>query len=587
MRCKIALLAFIVTGLSSIATNSYSAPGDTLASFNLPAGNATDFGLSVAVDPSGNIFFTRYGVPTLYRTNASGSTVSSVAITPSIALGELVWNPSSNLLLAGSEDSTPLKGLYSLNPATGVATNLFVVGVGLTFKVDGLAVDGAGTVWYHPDGSSKIYFFSSGNVSGTPNGFIVPKNSANIPILCCIAGVEAGAGNTLIVHLYGPPRLLTVDKSTGNYISELPYTPPPNVGQEGISCDTVNFAPRSAVWVRNYGVLTAVEVAPGSCPSDGLLKVCKVAGPGIAVGTPFTFTAGTSTFTVPAGPAPGGTCVVGPSFAVGTTVTVDEVVPAGDVVSNIVVAPPGQLVGTPNLATGTVNVLIGTGVTEVTFTDKRTGYLEICKRGHVGGNFTFNVNPGNLGPFVVPAQACSPAIEVAAGPVVIHEMPTLGTVMTPGCATIPAGNQLGCNTGAQTSTVTVVPGNISTMTIAFVTNAPHLTAADGAATPGRTQATGTGTTLACAPNPASLRGAVTCTAKVTAFESKTGTPTGAVRFIEGDTTLATVQISPDDGTAVFTTSTLAAGPHAIVVSYGGDAVFGQSVSDQFTVTVRP
>jgi hypothetical protein len=302
------------------------------------------------------------------------------------------------------------------------------------------------------------------------------------------------------------------------------------------------------------------------------------------VGTPFTFTAGTSTFTVPAGPAPGGTCVLGPSFPVGASVTVDEVVPAGHIVSNIVVAPPGQLVGTPNLATGTVNIMIGTGVTEVTFTDKRTGFLEICKRGHVGGNFTFNVIPGNLGPFVVPAQACSPAIEVAAGSVVIHEMPTLGTVMTPGCATVPAGNQLGCNTGAQTSTVTVVPGNVSTMTIAFITNAPHLIPPDGTAIPGRTQATGT--TLACAPNPASLRGAVTCTAKVTAVEPKTGTPTGAVRFMESDKTLATVPLS-SDGAAAFTTPTLAAGPHAVLATYGGDTNFGQSASEQFIVTVQP
>jgi hypothetical protein len=261
---------FIVAGLLSLPTNSDGAPGGTLASFNLPAGSPTEFGLSVAVDPAGNIFFTRFGVPTLYKTNASGSTVSSVPITPSIALGEMVWDPSSNLLLAGSEDSTPVKGLYSLNPTTGAATKLFTVGAGLTFKVDGLAVDRAGTVWYHPDGSSAIYFFLAGNLSGIPNGSIVPKNAANTPILCCIAGVEEGSGNTLIVHLFGPPRLLTVDKPTGNFISELPYTPPPNVAQEGISCDTVNFAPKTAVWVRNYGVLTAVEAAPGSCPSGPL-----------------------------------------------------------------------------------------------------------------------------------------------------------------------------------------------------------------------------------------------------------------------------------------------------------------------------
>jgi hypothetical protein len=195
----------------------------------------------------------------------------------------------------------------------------------------------------------------------------------------------------------------------------------------------------------------------------GLLKICKVAGPGIAVGTPFSFTAGGNTVgPVPAGPSPGGTCVLGPTFPVGSTITVAETpIPTGDIVSNIVVAPPGQ--STIHLGAGSVDVTIGTGVTEVTFTDKRTGFLEICKTGPVTGNFTV----GGLGPFVVPAGACSPAIEVAAGSVVITEQPPPGIVIT-ASDTIPAGNQL--SFGLVTSTVNVVPGDISTMTIALITN---------------------------------------------------------------------------------------------------------------------
>jgi hypothetical protein len=60
----------------------------------------------------------------------------------------------------------------------------------------------------------------------------------------------------------------------------------------------------------------------------GVLKVCKAAGPGVALDTKFTFkyssTAGSGKLTVPAGPAPGGYCVLGPPLPDGTIVTVTE-----------------------------------------------------------------------------------------------------------------------------------------------------------------------------------------------------------------------------------------------------------------------
>jgi hypothetical protein len=206
----------------------------------------------------------------------------------------------------------------------------------------------------------------------------------------------------------------------------------------------------------------------------GTLKVCKVAGPGIAVGTPFSFTANGTTFQVPAGPAPGGTCVVvtpNPGFAVGTTVNIVETpIPAGVAVSSIAVAvaSPGNVVST-TLATGTASVVLGPGVTEVTFTDYRTtGFLEICKTGVTGGSFM--VTPGNLGPFAVPVGACSPAIQVTAGRVDITETPNTANTNIDGCTTIPAGRVLACPPGGLTAAVTVVPGDIPSQTIVTVNN---------------------------------------------------------------------------------------------------------------------
>jgi hypothetical protein len=102
------------------------------------------------------------------------------------------------------------------------------------------------------------------------------------------------------------------------------------------------------------------------------LKICQVAGSGVAEGTnfPFTTSATSGTTNVPAGPAPGGTCVVvGTNFYQNSTVTITQQIPSGDRVTSITVATPDRQVGSADLANGKVTVKIGSGVTEVTYTD--------------------------------------------------------------------------------------------------------------------------------------------------------------------------------------------------------------------------
>jgi len=204
---------------------------------------------------------------------------------------------------------------------------------------------------------------------------------------------------------------------------------------------------------------------------QGLIKVCKVAGAGVAIGTDFTFGAtGAPNATVPAGPAPGGYCwPVGAQFNVGDQVDITELGPAGYDVVDIDVQPGGRLIGTPNLSGKTVSVVAGPGITEVTFTnERRFGYLEICKEGNVEGLFDFEILPGNI-PVTVPAGACSPAIEVPAGSITINESPNPNSGLT-GCRTIPVSRQGDCNLAGPSSTVEVVAGDISTQTIVFFEN---------------------------------------------------------------------------------------------------------------------
>ena len=231
----------------------------------------------------------------------------------------------------------------------------------------------------------------------------------------------------------------------------------------------------AATFIVAAAALAVAMPATGASNKIGTLKVCKVAGFEIPVGTLFTFTAGSVTVMVPAGPAPGGYCNIVGSYPVGTDVTLKETIPAGDQVEGISVLPAAQLVSS-DLTTGKVKVDVGTGVTEVTYTDQneeaaKAGYLEICKQVSPGPvspptTFQFTVDGQNV---TVPTNACTSAMQVLAGSTTVTETPAGGFSMS-ACAAIPAANLLSCNPGGNTATVEVKPGNTSTQTILEVTN---------------------------------------------------------------------------------------------------------------------
>ena len=96
----------------------------------------------------------------------------------------------------------------------------------------------------------------------------------------------------------------------------------------------------------------------------GYLKICKIAGTGVTIGTPFMFHVDNQAYIVPAG-----YCILDGTFLVGTQVTVHEVVPTGYLLTGITVDPSGRLVSL-DLINGSVTVLIGTGITVTNFTNQ-------------------------------------------------------------------------------------------------------------------------------------------------------------------------------------------------------------------------
>ena len=89
----------------------------------------------------------------------------------------------------------------------------------------------------------------------------------------------------------------------------------------------------------------------------------------------------------------------------------------------------------------------------------------------------------------------------------------------------------------------------------------------------------TSVTLASSVNPSTYGASTTFTATVTPTTS-----TGTVTFTDGSTTLGAGTIS--GGVAAYSTSSLAAGPHSITASDGGDASYNGSASTALTQTVN-
>jgi hypothetical protein len=210
----------------------------------------------------------------------------------------------------------------------------------------------------------------------------------------------------------------------------------------------------------------------------GGVKVCKVAGPGVKAETPYTFTAGGQSVIVNAGPAPGGHCVAFPQlFDYGPLEIRETAQPLVQVQPPITVVPAGRFVSS-DPAAGKVTVMVDSGVTEASFTNRGPGWMEVCKETVPTSTtklFDFTVQPP-VGPAIALAPVpggsqCSPPLKVASGTVSVTEtVPAGWTQMLP-CRTWPNPSLLlTCNIASHVTTATVTGGDESTQTVLYFRN---------------------------------------------------------------------------------------------------------------------
>lgn len=199
------------------------------------------------------------------------------------------------------------------------------------------------------------------NQNGTVTGnfeFSVAGQTLIVPINGCSAPTNVGPGR----------HVVTQTRRNGIRIGKC-YTLPET---RLVRCDP--GASQAVVRVFGGGVRNETRlyleeriVDPGRV---GSVKVCNIAGSGVAEGTSYRFNVGGKTLTVPAGPASqGGFCKIAYDFPQGSQVDVTETIPGGGSVSDITVNPASRRVSS-NTAGGTARVRIANGVTVVSFTNE-------------------------------------------------------------------------------------------------------------------------------------------------------------------------------------------------------------------------
>jgi len=301
--------------------------------------------------------------------------------------------------------------------------------------------------------------------------------------ICKVAGAGIDVGTNFTFTVAGtPPFAVPAGPAPGGFCSSPLLEPAgPVIVMETLPSGTtltgVTTLPSGLLVSSNLatGSATVTVIAGGQTfatfldtvtsvlPSTGFLQICKVAGAGVAVGTPVTFSVAGSPVTVLAGPAPGGSCSAPLIVAAGATLIAESAY-AGTALSSVTTLPGGLLVGS-NLTAGTATVMVNAGTqTIATFlntivSDTPLGTLEICKLSGAGitPGMSFSFNAGGT-PITVVAGSCVAAATFPVGSsVVVAEIPSTGTTVS-AIGVLPADRQNAVNLSAGTVTVTIGSG---------------------------------------------------------------------------------------------------------------------------------
>jgi len=256
-----------------------AAPGDLVQNVNLPVDG---FGVSVGVDCNGNVYYTLDSDSNLYKMDKDGNLLDTIPV--GSFFDEISWDNGRGVFWAVLHGSNPVD-VYTIDPTTGNATFKFTSSTNSigTFR-DGLAYDASDdSLWISGDVSTTVEHHAA---DGTNLGAITPKTAAG-GNLGNISGVFAGVGDLLYLGQDGSQMIVQVKKSDGSFIAD--FASPGGARDEGLECDSVNFAPLTVLWSREFntpGFISVIELAPGSCFCGGAPEPTPTGTPGTPTPSP-------------------------------------------------------------------------------------------------------------------------------------------------------------------------------------------------------------------------------------------------------------------------------------------------------------
>jgi hypothetical protein len=226
--------------------------------------------------------------------------------------------------------------------------------------------------------------------------------------VCKVAGTGVSAGTVFRFTAGGTNDVAVYDVAAGGCedeaVEEGDYLLNETL-QAGIAVSAIDCAPAAACTSTHLGAGTANVIVTGATLTTvtftnrsiiGTLRICKVAGAGVAPGTVFTFSAGGidtndgASYSVGAGscedePLPEGTYSVGEGLVAGTAVSAIDCTPV-NACSN------------PSLTARAVTAVVtGAALTTVTFTNRSIiATLRICKIAGTGQSGVFTFSAGGI-----------------------------------------------------------------------------------------------------------------------------------------------------------------------------------------------